>query len=68
MRSSGTVILFNEDDGPVGEDGAVDNYVIVCDGTAYVADAAVRLEADGTYTHRLTIKGCKPAETTKETQ
>lgn len=58
MRTKGTTVLFTEDDGTVGEDHTIDNYVVVVDGTAYVSDVVVRFETDGTYTHFLTIRGC----------
>lgn len=36
-----------------------DNYVLICDGTAYVASTQVHRKDDGTVTHVITVKGCR---------
>ena len=45
------------------ESGSVqirDNYVLICDGTAYEAGMVVHHLKDGTQTHVITVKGCRP--------
>lgn len=36
-----------------------DNYVLVCDGSAYQAGVVVHHKADGTRTHVITVKGIR---------
>jgi hypothetical protein len=61
---SGTLVIAQEVEPPLGtEPGEVtieDNYVLICDGTAYHSGVVVHLCKDGTQTHVITIKGIKP--------
>ena len=54
-----TTVLVELSDGQVEEHAVADNYLVVYDGTADVTAARLVFEEDGTYTHRLTIRGCR---------
>ena len=50
-----------EPDGfPPGEVVIENNYVLIADGTAFQHDVVVHYCKDGTQTHVITVKGCKP--------
>jgi hypothetical protein len=61
---NGTTVSAIETDAQPGTEAEVvkikNNYVLVRDGTAYISGVTRHRLKDGTETHVITVKGCKP--------
>lgn len=54
-----TRVTAHDDLGPDESVDITDNYVLIRDGSAYIANITVHNVKDGTATHVITVKGCR---------
>ena len=54
-----TKVTASDGIGPDETLEVTDNYVLVRDGSAYIASTQIHRLKDGTVTHVITVKGCK---------